>query len=139
MANLTSLLSSAESKSVLSLPSIRGLGNRIWAGIVATANPAYFKCLSAYLRFCGLTGDAVKNKKYSRDARRLYHMLAERVVQYKNPIFRPIYDNCRVDITSKNPNYTKRHIHNAALNRTATMLAKQIYRHVKDIMVKAGE
>ena len=35
----------------------------------------------------------------------------------------------KVDIAEKHPDYTKGHIHNAALNRTATFLAKEIYKH----------
>lgn len=139
MAKLTPLVSGGESKSVPSPPSIKGLGNRIWAGIVVTANPNDFKCLSAYLRFCGLTEDAIKNHKYNRHARMLYHILAEMVLRNGDPIFRPIYDKCKADVANKNPSYTKMHIHNAALNRTSTMLAKHIFRHVKDKMVEAGE
>lgn len=139
MAKLTPLVSRGKSKSVLSPPSIKGLGNRIWAGIVVTANPNDFKCLSAYLRFCGLTEDVIKSHKYNRHAKMLYHMLAEMVMQHGGPAFRPIYDKCKVDVAGKNPSYTKMHIHNAALNRTATMLAKHIFRHVKGTMVEAGE
>lgn len=139
MAKLTPLVSGAESKLVLSPPSIKGLGKRIWAGIVVTAHPNDFKCLSAYLRFCGLTEDVVKNHKYNRHAKMLYHMLAEGILRQGDPTFRPIYDKCKVDVADKNPSYTKMHIHNAALNRTATMLAKHVFRHVKDKMDEAGE
>ena len=34
---------------------------------------------------------------------------------------------CKEDITERYPEYTKLHIHNAALNRTATLLAKEIW------------
>ena len=139
MTKLTPLVSGGKSKSVPSPPSIKGLGNRIWAGIVVTANPNDFKCLSAYLRFCGLTEDVIKNHKYNRHAKMLYHMLAEKVLQQGDPTFRPIYDKCKVDIADRNPSYTKGHIHNAALNRTSTMLAKHIFRHVKDTIDVAGE
>lgn len=145
MAKLTPLVSGGKSKrkqestTTLEPPAIRGLGNRIWAGIVVTANPSDFKCLSAYLRFCGLTEDAINGHKYSRHARMLYHMLAETVMKHRDPTFRPIYDKCKADIAGKNPGYTKAHIHNAALNRTATMLAKHVFRHVKDTVVEAGE
>lgn len=110
-------------------PAIKGLGNRIWAGLIITANPVYFKCLSAYLRFCGLTGDAIESHKYNRHARMLYHMLANEVMKKKDPTFRPVYDKCKADITERHPDYTKMHIHNAALNRTATLLAKAIFEH----------
>lgn len=139
MKRLTPLVSKSESKLVPSPPSIKGLGNRIWAGIVVTANPNDFKCLSSYLRFCGLTEDVIKSHKYNRHARMLYHMLAEMILRKGDPTFRPIYDKCKVDIADKNPSYTKGHIHNAALNRTATMLAKHIFKHVKGTVSEAGE
>jgi len=108
-------------------PAIKGLGKRIWAGIIVTANPSTFKCLSAYLRFCGLTEDVIKSHKYNRHAKMLYHLLAEETMKHRDPIFRPIYDKAKADIATKYPDYTKGHIHNAALNRTATFLAKHIY------------
>jgi hypothetical protein len=106
---------------------------------VATANPADFKCLSAYLTFCGLTAAVIKSYNYSRHAGMLYHMLAEMVMRYADPTFRAMCDKCKADIAGKNQSYTKLHIHNAALNRTATMLAKHIFRHVRDAVVEAGE
>ncbi len=111
-------------------PAIRGLGKRIWLGILVTANPANFKCLSAYLRFCGLTSDVMATHKYNRHAKMLYHMLAEEVMKLKDSTFRPIYDKCKEDIREKYPDYTKIHCHNASLNRTATFLAKHIYKSV---------
>lgn len=139
MKELARLVASGESRSMPSPPSIKGLGNRIWAGIVVTANPNNFKCLSAYLRFCGLTEDVIKSQKYSRHARMLYHMLAEEILRKRDPMYRSIYDKCKTDIADKNLSYTKAHIHNAALNRTATMLAKHIFRHVKGTVGEAGE
>ncbi|HUW45141.1 MAG TPA: hypothetical protein VMW50_05025 [Dehalococcoidia bacterium] len=135
LAKLKPLVAGGESnsrvQSIVNLqpPAVKGLGDRIWAGIIVTANPTQFKCLSAYLRFCGLTSDAVESHKYNRHARMLYHMLAEETMKLKDLTFRPIYDKCKADITGKHPDYTKAHIHNGALNRTATMLAKAIFNH----------
>ena len=111
-------------------PAIRGLGQRLWLGILVTANPANFKCLSAYLRFCGLTSEVMATHKYNRHAKMLYHMLAEEVMKLKDVKFRAIYDKCKEDIREKYPDYTKGHVHNAALNRTSTFLAKEIYKTV---------
>jgi len=135
LAKLSPLVAGGESMRMINTinslqpPAIKGLGNRIWAGIIVTANPIYFKNLSAYLRFCGLTGDVIESHKYNRHARMLYHMLAEEILKQKDPTFRPIYDKCKADIAEKHPDYTKLHIHNAAMNRTATMLAKAIFEH----------
>lgn len=125
-----------QSKDLFHPPTIKGLGDRIWAGIIVTANPADFKCLSAYLHFCGLTGDAIKSHKYNRHARMLYHMLADEIMKQKDPTFRPVYDKCKADIAERHPDYTKMHIHNAALNRTATMLAKAIFQYGRLVQVE---
>lgn len=107
---------------------IRGLGPRIWAGIIITANPANFPTLSSYLRYCGLVNLDQLDHKWNRHARMLYHLLADEVMKLKDETFRPTYDRCKADIAGKCPEYTKAHIHNAALNRTATFLAKEIWR-----------
>jgi hypothetical protein len=132
---LTHLMSDGESRLLPTIPPIKGLGSGIWAGIVATANPSFFKCRSAYLRFCGLTKDAKNSKRYSRHARYLYYMLAKMVVQYNDPTFRPRYDKCKADIAYRNPSYTPEHLHYAALNRTSTLLAKRIFGHVNGLMI----
>lgn len=106
---------------------IKGLGPRLWAGIFITANPINFPTLSTYLRYCGLVNLDQLDYKWNRHARMLYHMLADEVIRQRDKRFRPIYDRCKEDIASSHLNYTKLHIHNAALNRTATFLAKEIY------------
>jgi len=110
---------------------IRGLGPRIWAGIFITANPANFPTLSSYLRYCGLVNLDQLDHKWNRHARMLYHMLAEEVMQKRDERFRPIYDQCKADIAGRCPEYTKAHIHNAALNRTATFLAKEVWQKAR--------
>lgn len=106
---------------------IKGLGPRLWAGIFITANPANFPTLSSYLRYCGLVNLDQLDHKWNRHARMLYHMLADEVMRQRDEKFRPVYDECKASISEKYPEYTKLHIHNAALNRTATFLAKEIY------------
>jgi len=106
---------------------IRGLGPRLWAGIIITANPANFPNLSSYLRYCGLVNLDQLNHKWNRHANSLYRMLAEEVMKLRDDKFRPIYDKCKADIAQRFPDYTKGHIHKAALNRTATFLAKEIH------------
>jgi len=106
---------------------IKGLGPRIWAGIFITANPANFSTLSSYLRYCGLVNLDQLDHKWNRHAKMLYHMLAEEVIKQRDEQFRPVYDKCKTDIAERYPEYTKAHIHNAALNRTATFLAKEIW------------
>jgi len=106
---------------------IKGLGPRLWAGIYITANPANFPTLSSYLRYCGLVDKEQIGIKWNRHASMLYHLLAEEVMKHRDDKFRPIYDKCKEDIAVKYPEYAKLHVHNGALNRTATFLAKEIY------------
>ena len=108
---------------------IKGLGPRLWAGIYITANPANFPKLSSYLRYCGLVDKEQLGTRWNRHARMLYHMLADEVMKLRDEKFRPVYDRCKADIAGRCPEYTKKHIHNAALNRTATFLAKEIYKN----------
>lgn len=110
---------------------IRGLGPRLWAGIYITANPADFPSLSSYLRYCGLVNLDQLDHKWNRHARMLYHLLADEVMKQRDERFRPVYDECKANIAEKHPEHTKLHIHNAALNRTATFLAKEIYSQIK--------
>ena len=137
LKQLTKLIKGRESKidvnSIyhLNRPEIKGLGDRIWVGILVTANPQNFKNISSYLRFCGLTNDVMVSHRYNRHAKMLYHMLAEQVLKGKDPEFRPIYDKCKQDIATNHPDYSKSHIHNAALNRTSTFLAKHIFEYNK--------
>lgn len=112
-------------------PPMRGLGIRIWAGVSAVADPRRFRNLSSYLRFCGLTQQAVASKHYSRRARSLYHNLATCMLKCDNQEFRHIYDKCKADISDRHLGYTKAHVHDAALNRTATFLAKHIFHYMK--------
>lgn len=118
-----------ESNCTVQPPDIKGLGKRLWIGILATANPQNFKCLSAYLRFCGLTSNVIETHKYNRHAKMLYHLLAEEIVKQRDPNFRPLYDKLKTDMAVKYKDSPKHRINNAALNRTATFLAKEIYKH----------
>lgn len=131
--------------------SVKGLGPRLWAGIYVTANPTNFPKLSGYLRYCGLVNLKQLDHKYNRHARVLYRMLAVSVLklggkaeeesscsilsifEFNSSIsHRAIYDKCKADITEKHADYTKLHIHNAALNRMATFLAKEIWQRGRE-------
>jgi hypothetical protein len=88
---------------------------------VFTANRADFKCPSAYFRPYGLTEDVLKNGRYTRCARMLYHTLADQVVPQRNPTLRSIYDKCQADTAGKNPSYTKSHIQIGASHKTVPL------------------
>ena len=118
---------------------IKGLGPRLWAGIYIAANPANFPTLSSYLRYCGLVNLDQLDHKWNRHARMLYHLLAEETMRLRDKKFRLIYDKCKEDIATSHQDYTPKHIHNAALNRTATFLAKGLYATKGDSYVIYGE
>jgi len=132
----TSYLKKAESlvpEMPLELRQIKGLGDRLWTGIIVTANPVKFKTLSRYLRFCGLVSKEQIGPNYNRHARMLYHQLAKSVAMMQSePHYRALYDKCKLDIAERFPDYTKGHVHNAAMNRVSTFLAKEIYRVVSE-------
>jgi len=123
--------SSLQFESIMTIqpPPIRGLGNRLWGGLIVTANPVNFPCLSAYLRFCGLTADAIESHKYNRHATMLYHLLAEEIVRQRDATFRPLYDRFKAAMAVKYEGEKPYRINNAAMCRTATYLAKAVYRH----------
>ncbi len=114
------------------MPDIKGLGVRIWIGLMITANPMNFKAMSSYLRFCGLTGDVIQNHKYNRHAKSLYHMLSEQILKRGDGKFRPLYDKLKADMAIKYAGQSRVRINNAALNRTSTFLAKEIYHFCKE-------
>lgn len=114
------------------LQGIKGLGERIWAGIIVTANPLDFSTLSRYLRFCGYVDKEQLNHKYNRHAKMLYHMLADEVIKQRDTQFRPIYDKCKIDIAAKHEDWRKYRVNNAGVNRLATFLAKEVYYAVRE-------
>jgi len=125
-------MTNLQSMTKIQPPAIKGLGKRLWIGIIVTANPTNFPCLSAYLRYCGLTGDAIESRKYSRHARMLYYLLAEGIVKHRDSTFRPLYDKFKGDMAVRYEGEKPYRINNAAMCRTSTFLAKAIYRHCTD-------
>jgi hypothetical protein len=119
-------------KSHLKNINIKGLGKRLWFRIAIIANPNNFKCLSSYLRYCGLTDISLESHKFNRHAKQLYRLLAESMLRINNKEYRALYDKIKFDISKKHEDYTKGHIHNATLNRIATLLAKRIFEYGKN-------
>lgn len=66
---------------------IKGMGERLWAGIMVTADPTNFPTLSRYLRFCGLVDRKQLEHKFNRHARALYYLLADGIVKARDPKF----------------------------------------------------
>jgi len=115
------------------LHKLKGLGARLWGGIVACADPRLFQHQHQYLAYCGLTAGSRNSNKFSRKARVVYFLLAEQMLKQKNPEYRKIYDEAKQKSVEKHERgeckckYPKSHNHKVGLNRVSTALAKLIY------------
>lgn len=119
------------------LNNIKGLGPRIWGGIMSVANPRTFPHIHQYLKYCGLTASARIDHKYSRRARVVYYLFADQIIRQKDAL-KTIYDEAKQVAHIRHENggcnckYPKAHCHNIGTNRLATELAKMVYKSKND-------
>ena len=112
---------------------IKGLGPRIWVGILVVADPRLFPHQKQYLRYCGLSGMARADYKFSRKARTTYYLFSKSILNTRNEEYRQIYDKAKNEaLELHNNNHcgcksTRAHCHNIGMNRLATILARKIY------------
>lgn len=112
---------------------LKGLGARLWGGIVATADPRLFQHQHQYLAYCGLTAKSRNSQKFSRKARVVYFLLAEQMLKQKNEEYRKIYDEAKQESVERHERgeckckYPKAHNHKVGMNRVSTALAKEVY------------
>jgi len=112
---------------------IKGLGPRLWGGIVAVADPRLFQHQHQYLTYCGLTAGSRESGKFSRKARVVYYLWSEQMLKQKNEEYRMIYDEARETSVAKHEageckcEYPKSHSHKVGMNRVATALAKLVF------------
>ena len=112
---------------------IKGLGERYVFGLMLTANPLGFLTKQRYLIYCGLKNKEQIGNKYSRSAKSLFHQIAEKLIQHKDKKYYPLYLEIKTVLTEKyNPEWTKGHINNAAMNRISTIIAKEFYRRIRN-------
>ena len=135
------------------LQELKGLGSRIWIGIMATANPNDFPTLCSYLRFCGLVDKKQIDNKFNRHARMLYYLLAHQTILasgklrkestngfestviinffgFSSP--RACYDKCKADIKERHSDWRPCKVNAAAMNRLSTFLAKYVYKATRE-------
>jgi len=117
---------------------IKGLGRALFAQLLAVANPKHFPTLSKFLIYCGYKG-CVKNRYQKGDGKRpnylaksILHQIAEQTLRHSDPVYRPLYDTCKANLSKKHPDWTKAYVHAAALNRVATFIAKEIWYKLHD-------
>ena len=112
---------------------IKGLGERYAFGILLTANPLDFRTITRYLKYCGLKNKEQIGNKYNRSAKSIFHQIAKEVIMKKDKKYYPLYLEIKSVIAQKhNPEWTKKHIDNAARNRIATLIAKEFYKRIKN-------
>ena len=116
------------------LQKIKGLGEGIWASILATANPINFKTLSRYLRFLGFVDKEQIGSKFNRLAKRNYYLLADQIIRHRDPQFRPFYDKVKGQFKERYPDWKAGKVNGMAVNRLCTFLAKEIYLGYKDAL-----
>lgn len=130
------------------LKKIKGFGIRMWAGIICVASPQHFNSVNAYLKYCGYIDRDVLKNKFSRDAKLVYWLLTDQIVKQRTEPYRSKYDEIKQKQGELHPEWLKKsgykegkgRIDNIARNRVGTMLAKDVFRIVKDkpLLVQQG-
>ena len=118
---------------ILLFKDIKGLGERYVFGVMLTANPLDFKTISRYLSYCGLVNKDHSKNKYNRSALSSFNQIAKELIMHKDKKYYPFYLEIKLALSEKhNPEWTKKHIDNAARNRIATFVAKEFYRRIRN-------
>lgn len=112
---------------------IRGLGPISLAGILVKADPRRFRSLQAYLRYCGLRAEARASGSFNRHVRAIYHQMARDVIMHRDPSFYALYGQIKANLRNRHLDYPKGKIDGMAKNRLATLLAKNIYRAIREM------
>lgn len=111
---------------------IKGVGERYVIGILLEAHPKKFRTLSRFLIYCGLKSQETTNGKFNRQAKMLFHQIAVSIVMQKDEKYYPFYQKIKEELKENHKNWTKGHVDNAAKNRIATFIAKEIYRRIRN-------
>ena len=131
-----------------SLAKMKGFGTRIWAGVICVADPQHFNSVNGYLKYCGYINRDVLKNKFSRDAKLVYWLLTDQIVKQRTEPYRSKYDEIKQTQGELHPEWLEKsgyregkgRIDNIARNRVGTMLAKNVYRIVKDnpLLIQQG-
>ena len=123
----------------VSLAKLKGFGPRIWAGIICVADPHNFNSLNAYLKYCGFIDCRILQGNYSRDAKLVYWLLTDQIIRQRTEPYRSKYDEIKQEQGELHPEWREKsgykegkgRIDNIARNRIGTVLAKEVYRVIK--------
>lgn len=111
---------------------IKGIGGRYVVGILLEAHPKNFKTLSRFLIYCGLKSKETTNGKFNRQAKALFHQIAVSITMQKDEKYYPFYQKIKEELKENHEDWTKRHVDNAAKNRIATFIAKEVYNRIRN-------
>lgn len=130
------------------LTKIKGFGTRIWAGIICVANPQHSNSVNGYLKYCGYIDREVLKGNFSHNAKLVYWLLADQIIKQRTEPYRSKYDEIKQAQGELHPDWLDKsgykegrgRIDNIARNRVGTMLAKDVYRIVKDnpLLIQQG-
>lgn len=130
------------------LAKLKGFGPRIWGGVICVADPRHFTSVNAYLKYSGFIDREVLKNKFSRDAKLIYWLLTDQIIKQKTEPYRSKYDEIKQAQGELHPDWLDKsgykggrgRIDNIARNRVGTMLAKDVYRIVKDnpLLIQQG-
>lgn len=121
------------------LKHIKGVDKRLIARLISIAHPRDFPTLSKWLVYCGYKGFVLsrykkgKGKRPNYQAKSILHLMAKGTMVHGDKNYRSIYDQCKERYSKEHPDYIKGRIHGMALNRVATLIAKEIWNRLHDV------
>ena len=129
---------------------IKGVGIALLARVLATAPPYNFSTKGKYIKYLGFWGGARESKKWNRQAKSVFYLIAESTMKHRDPTYRPLYDEikgkmlngkscgdgCFRKTCKKRKSLDQKvcvgRAHEVALNKVATRLAKDIWVRLHD-------
>lgn len=128
---------------------IRGISTTLIARLLAQAYPHDFPTLSRWLAYCGYKGymkkrnEKGKGKRPNFVAKMILHIMATQMLKFNNPIYRPLYDRCKLRYQTEHPEWaekkaTKGQAHRKAMNIVATYIAKEFWFKLHEIQSTDG-
>jgi len=109
---------------------IRGLNTVGVARLLIEADPATFSSWKRWAVFFGLCNKEDIKHRYSRRAATILHQIAQNVIMARDPVFKALYDERKVEIAGElppPPETSKMRVHMMAMNRMKTQLCRELW------------
>jgi len=107
--------------------SIKGIGVRYLAGILAYAHPNRFSRKRKFLHYCGYAISSNITKKYSRKIHSLGYQIVKSVIMHKDEKYYKFYLEVKTKLQANNLHFSKSKINGKAINRVGTAIFSEIY------------